>query len=102
MRVAPLVVLALLALGVVACGGESRPAAAPPRADAFDADAAWRTIEMQLGYGQRPAGSPQLRRLAARLRKLLPRGRFEPVPGDPSLRNVVGTVPGRRPALVIG
>jgi glutaminyl-peptide cyclotransferase len=57
---------------------------------------------MQLRYGQRPAGSPQLRRLAVRLRGLLPDGRFESVPGDRRLRNIVGTVPGRRPALVIG
>lgn len=37
-----------------------------------------------------------------KLRELLPDGRFEPVPGDPRLRNIVGTLPGRRPALVIG
>jgi Peptidase family M28 len=87
----------------VACGKANAPppAVAPP-ADRFDAGAAWRTIEMQLRYGQRPAGSPQLRRLALRLRALLPRGRFEAVPGDPRLRNIVGTVPGRRPAVVIG
>jgi glutaminyl-peptide cyclotransferase len=98
MRVA---LVAMLALCFAACGGESRPAA-PARAGAFDADAAWKTIELQVGYGQRPAGSPQLRRLAVRLRELLPRGRFERVPGDPLLRNIVGTLPGRRPALVIG
>jgi glutaminyl-peptide cyclotransferase len=102
MRVVPLAVAALLALSLAGCGGESRPAAAPARAGAFDAGAAWRTIELQLGYGQRPAGSAQLRRLAPRLRALLPHGRFEPVPGDARLRNIVGTVPGRRPALVIG
>jgi Peptidase family M28 len=87
----------------VACGkANAPPPAVPPPADRFDAGAAWRTIEMQLRYGQRPAGSPQLRRLALRLRALLPRGRFEAVPGDPRLRNIVGTVPGRRPAVVIG
>ncbi|MCW3010878.1 MAG: Zn-dependent exopeptidase, partial [Solirubrobacterales bacterium] len=58
-------------------------------------------------YGQRPAGSPQLLRLARELRGLLPNGRFEPLPGavgrtGVGLRNVVGTIPGRRPALVIG
>jgi hypothetical protein len=53
-------------------------------------------------YGWRPAGSAALRRLAVRLRRLLPHGRFEPVPGHPGLRNVVGTVPGRTPAIVIG
>jgi hypothetical protein len=93
--------LALGAMTAVACGKANPPppAVAPP-ADRFDADAARRTIEMQLRYGQRPAGSPQLRRLALRLRALLPHGRFEAVPGDPRLRNVVGTVPGRKPAVV--
>ena len=52
--------------------------------------------------GQRPAGSPQLRRLAVRLRRLLPEGRFEPVPGEPGLRNVVGTLAGTKPGIVIG
>jgi glutaminyl-peptide cyclotransferase len=59
-------------------------------------------IRVQVGYGQRPAGSPQLRRLAVRLRALLPGGRFEPIPGDPKLRNVVGSLPGRQPAIVLG
>lgn len=61
-----------------------------------------RLIRLQVGYGQRPAGSPQLRRLAARLRPLLPGGRFEAIPGQAGLRNVVGTIPGRRPAIVLG
>jgi glutaminyl-peptide cyclotransferase len=52
--------------------------------------------------GQRPAGSPQLRRLATELRPLLPDGRFEPVPAQPGLRNIVGTLPGRRPGIVVG
>ena len=52
-------------------------------------------------FGPRPAGSAASRRLAARLRSLLPRGRFEPF-GDDGLRNVVGRLPGRRPAIVIG
>jgi Zn-dependent M28 family amino/carboxypeptidase len=32
----------------------------------------------------------------------LPDGRFEPVPGEPGLRNIVGTLPGRRPGIVVG
>jgi Zn-dependent M28 family amino/carboxypeptidase len=57
---------------------------------------------MQLDYGQRPAGSPQLQRLARRLRLRLPRGTFEPLPGEPGLRNIVGTIPGSSPGVVIG
>lgn len=72
------------------------------RVDRFDSEAAWRLVKEQVAVGQRPAGSPQLRRLAERLRLLLPDGRFEPVPGEPGLRNVVGTLPGPKPAIVIG
>ena len=77
-------------------------AAAAPRVDRFDDARAWSLVRMQLGYGQRPAGSPQLRRLARRLKARLPRGQFEPLAGAPGLRNVVGTIPGSRPGIVIG
>jgi glutaminyl-peptide cyclotransferase len=75
-----------------------------PKATAshFDAERAFALIRRQLAYGQRPAGSPQLRRLAAVLRRELPNGRFEPVTGHPGLRNVVGTLPGSEPAIVVG
>jgi Peptidase family M28 len=75
-----------------------------PKATAshFDAERAFALIRRQLAYGQRPAGSPQLRRLAAVLRRELPNGRFEPVTGHPALRNVVGTLPGSAPAIVVG
>ena len=36
-----------------------------------------------------------------RLRDGLPRGRFEAVPGHPGLRNIVGHLPGTRPAVVV-
>lgn len=57
-------------------------------------------MEAQVAVGQRPAGSQKLRRLSETLRKQLPNGKFEAVPGG--LRNVVGTLPGSRPAIVIG
>jgi glutaminyl-peptide cyclotransferase len=86
-----------------------RPATAPlaPRAgrgaaDRFDAPAAYALAADQVRVGQRPAGSPQLRRLAEQLRRRLPGGRFDAVAGWPRLRNVVGTIPGTRPAIVIG
>src|SRR4051794_24400944 len=68
----------------------------------FDGRAAFGFVKMQLAYGPRPAGSPASRRLADKLRTLLPNGRFQPVPGG--LRNIVGTVPGRDPTrtVVIG
>src|SRR5262245_12562097 len=68
--------------------------------DRFDADAAFELIERQVALGQRPAGSATLRRLGDELRDQLPNGHFEPVPGG--LRNVVGSIPGEEPALLIG
>lgn len=90
--------VALAALAATGCGssaGQSTP-------DRFDANRAWRLVELQLAAGQRPAGSPQLQQLAAKLRPLLPGGRFEALPGEPGLRSVVGTLPGRKPGIVIG
>jgi len=69
--------------------------------DRFDAARALRLVERQIAFGQRPAGSEALRRTARVLRPLLPRGRFEAVPGHPGLRNLVGSIRGRRPALLI-
>lgn len=89
------------------------PAAVPPPAapdlapqatvDRFDGARAFALLREQVRrYGWRPAGSRALRRLAVRLRGLLPRGRLEAIPGHPRLRNVVGSVPGRGPAIVVG
>jgi peptidase M28-like protein len=91
-------------LGSAGCAGDddSGGGAGRLRVDRFDSDAAWRLLERQVDVGQRPAGSPQLRRLAEELRPLLPEGRFEPVPGETGVRNVVGTLPGRRPGIVVG
>jgi peptidase M28-like protein len=87
-----------------AAAGVARRVAGVPAATAhgFDAPRAWRLLRRELRYGQRPAGSPQLRRLAEALRRALPGGRFEDVPGHPGLRNVVGVLPGRGPAIVVG
>jgi glutaminyl-peptide cyclotransferase len=84
-----------------ATGPDTLPLA---KVNRFDGNRAYRLTSLQVTYGQRPAGSPQLARLAERLRPLLPAGRFEALPGstpDKPLRNVVGTVPGRKPAIVV-
>lgn len=73
-----------------------------PRVDRFDETRAFALLRRQVRtYGWRPAGSPALRRLASDLRARLPGGRLEPVPGHPGLQNVVGTIPGRRPAILV-
>jgi len=77
-------------------------APAPPATiDRFDGAAAFALLREQVEMGPRPAGSAISRRLAGRLRRLLPRGRFQPVPDG--LRNVIGTVRGReRGYIVVG
>jgi hypothetical protein len=108
----PLVVVAAVLLAVSA-GDDDEPAAPASRAavapavpapgvDRFDAGRAFGLLRRQVALGPRPAGSAVLRRLAVRLRAALPGGRFEPVPGHPGLRNVVGVLPGRRPAVLVG
>ena len=99
------VALALLATAFVASACDSSGDSDGERkraVDRFDSNRAWRLVRQQVAYGQRPAGSPQLRRLAVRLRTLLPDGRFEPLPREPGLRNIVGTLPGRQPGIVVG
>jgi glutaminyl-peptide cyclotransferase len=101
------VLLAAAAVAVVAMardGGEApreRAAAAAPTVDRFDSARAFAELERQVELGPRPAGSEALRGLAARLRRELPGGRFERVPGHPGLRNVVGRLPGAQPPIVI-
>jgi glutaminyl-peptide cyclotransferase len=109
---AGLIVLAVNGFPLIGGGGDDgkEPAAPPvasppaqrPRTDHFDARRAMALVREQVGDGQRPAGSPQLRRLAEVLRRDLPHGRVEAIPGHPGLRNVVGVLPGSRPALVVG
>ena len=85
-------------------------AAAPPdglapraTTNRFNSSRAFALLREQVRvYGWRPAGSAKLRRLATRLRGLLPNGRLEPVPGHKGLQNVVGSLPGRGKAIVVG
>ena len=106
--VAALAVGALVAVVALAGDGEDPPGPRPaatiapePPAGGFDGARAFAELRRQVELGPRPAGSPVLRGLAERLRDELPRGRFEPVPGHPGLRNVVGRLPGRKPAIAI-
>ncbi|HEX4344247.1 MAG TPA: M28 family peptidase [Solirubrobacteraceae bacterium] len=81
-------------------GSDAIPAATT---DHFDAYNAFRLLRAEvLTYGWRPAGSASLRKLAVRLRGLLPNGHFESIPGHPKLRDVVGSIPGTGKAIVLG
>jgi glutaminyl-peptide cyclotransferase len=90
-------------LALVGCGdGDDAEGVAENR---FDVDRAISLVDRQVAAGQRPAGSPQLRRLATELRPLLPDAHFEPFSGNgpqQGLRNVVGVLPGAGPAILIG
>ena len=96
--VVALIFVVLVATGSLPFTGDDGGNAAA-RTDRFDGPAAFALVKTQLAYGARPAGSVQSRKLADKLRALLPNGRFQPVPGG--LRNVVGTVPGRDPSRTV-
>ena len=69
--------------------------------DRFDGVAANELVRRQVRFGPRPAGSRASRRLAEFLRKEVPNGRFQAVPGG--LRNVIGVVRGKtRQVVVVG
>jgi glutaminyl-peptide cyclotransferase len=70
-----------------------------PRVDRFDGAAAFRLLRRQVELGPRPAGSPESQRLARLLKRIVPGGSYQDVPGG--LRNVVGTVRGREPGYVV-
>jgi glutaminyl-peptide cyclotransferase len=90
---------AAVVAAVIALGGGSDDS--PSARGGFDSRRAFAELRRQVELGPRPAGSRKLRRLAERLRRELPRGRLERVPGHPGLRNVVGRIPGAEPATVI-
>jgi hypothetical protein len=92
-------VAALLgAASVLVAAGGAAPRVLHP-GPPFDGRNAYRLTKLQVDAGPRPAGSAAQRAVAERLVKLLPAGRFEAVPGG--LRNIVGAVPGRLPAILV-
>jgi hypothetical protein len=99
------VIVAVVCAAVVLArsGGDPAPRTGPVparlAAHAFDGARAWALLEHQVRLGPRPAGSPALRGLARYLRARLPHGRIEPVAGG--LQNVVGSIPGRAPAILV-
>jgi len=105
---AALLAAAIVAVMALAGGGDGGDGAqqravnsSAPEVDRFDSARAFAELERHVEIGPRPAGSPELRRLAEQLRRRLPGGRFERVPGHPRLRNVVGRLPGAKPPIVI-
>jgi glutaminyl-peptide cyclotransferase len=101
---AALASLGAIAIASSASGGSHPPYVRTAKSDFghFDSHYAWRLVREQVAVGQRPAGSRRLRRLANELLPLLPNAHFEPIPHQHGLRNIVGTIAGRRPGILIG
>jgi glutaminyl-peptide cyclotransferase len=103
LALAATVALGLLVAAVSGAFDEDAPppttASARLKVDRFDGARAFAALRRQVEMGPRPAGSAASRRLAARIRRALPRGRYEQVPGG--LRNVIGHLPGRKPAVAV-
>ena len=97
----PLLAALLVPLALVACDEDANTAStgAADRPDRFDSARAWKTLRYQVGLGERPAGSPASRKLGRFLKRRVPNGRYQRVPGG--LRNVIGRVPGRDPERVV-
>src|SRR5919112_224559 len=94
-------VMLLVPLALVACNeaADTASTGAEPSVDRFDSSRAWDLLEYQVGLGERPAGSPASRELGRFLKRRVPGGRYQRVPGG--LRNVVGKVRGRNPDRVV-
>ncbi len=85
-----LALTALLALGLVVAAVSGAfdddassvrtASSARLKVDRFDGRRAFAELRRQVELGPRPAGSATSRRLAARMRRALPRGRYEKVP----------------------
>jgi len=69
--------LVLVATGSLPFTGDDNGNAAAAKVNHFDGPAAFNLLKLQLSYGPRPAGSKQSRKLAVKLRSLLPDGRFQ-------------------------
>ncbi len=98
--VSTLVLLTGAGLGAARGGAGAQKTGARSAGAPFDERRALALTRLQLAFGPRPAGSASERRAGDLLRTMLPGGRFEPVAGG--LRNVVGSLPGREPAIVLG
>jgi hypothetical protein len=93
--VRPFVIALLVPLLSVACNeaADTASTGTGAKADQFDSARAWKVLKYQVALGERPAGSAASRKLGAYLKRRVPNGRYQRVPGG--LRNVVGRVPGR-------
>ncbi len=91
--------LVAAALGLLIAGcGEDEVSPAPER---FNATRAFADVEAQVAFGPRPAGSDANRRQAEFLARALRRAGAREVRVQRPHRNVIGTIPGSAPGVVV-
>lgn len=95
--------MAAVALAVVGgCGGDSEDRAGPPRSGAaFDAGRAFTDLRAQVRIGPRPSGSRGSRREVELVVERLRAAGLRRISVQRPHRNVVVTIPGRKPGVVV-
>jgi glutaminyl-peptide cyclotransferase len=91
-------ILALTAI-VAGCGDDGNDGSAP--LDRFDAERAFRDVEAQVAIGPRPAGSEGGREVVGLIARRLRAAGAQAVRVQEPWRNVVATIPGREPGVVV-
>jgi glutaminyl-peptide cyclotransferase len=93
--------LAVLALALASCGGESNGGPGQPGDGRFDADRAFRDLRAQVRIGPRPAGSAASRQEARWIVRRLREAGVPEVRVQHPYRNVVGHIPGTAAGTVV-
>jgi Zn-dependent M28 family amino/carboxypeptidase len=92
---------ALLALAAIVAGCGDDADEGNPAPERFDAERASRDVEAQVAIGPRPAGSAGGREVVELIAGRLREARAEEVRVQRPWRNVVATIPGREPGVVV-
>lgn len=96
----PTAAILVLVAAVAGCGGDD---SAPPGAERFDAERAFRDLRAQVAIGPRPAGSEGSREVVRLIASRLREAGAKDVAVQRPWRNVVARIPGRaRGAVVVG
>ena len=93
------IAIALAALVLASCGGEDEQA--EPVSDRFDANRAFADLRAQVAIGPRPSGSPGGSREVELIVTRLQQAGAEDVGVQRPWRNVVATIPGSEPGVVV-
>ncbi len=92
---------AILALAAIVAGCGDDDSDGVSAAERFDAERAFRDVEAQVAIGPRPAGSAGSREVVELIARRLRAAGAEGVRVQRPSRNVVATIPGREPGVVV-